>query len=328
MSFEFNIGEFIAAIGDVFRASSEINGSEAERAELTQQLGKFRLSLANVQQLTIDLKLSQTSIESVEKQQLAIDALNIDRSVGKIKRKPLGGRIPVPLKPGLNGNFLGRNVVACKEGNMRETLDNLRKKIVLLELLLQECNSNTILDIDSHTSVRQPLDVEVIYFIDAFDRQRVFDFEMCKKWEDFHDLVKLNLKDSAGKDWVNAGQYEISDETTGIVLTAKKWDTLISPGMTLSMAMILEIEVENAEENGNCPSCDSTQYGMKVNDLQQLCCPERAVVFKTTSSRGDIGAKLDEEPQFLEISDLKTFRRFHVYKKIFHREERTPPSSL
>lgn len=90
-------------------------------------------------------------------------------------------------------------------------------------------------------------------------------------WQDFHDLVKLNFKDSAGKGWVNTGQYEISDETTGIVLIAKEWDTLISPGMTLSMAMILEIEVENAEENNKCPSCDSTQYGMKVNDLQQLC---------------------------------------------------------
>lgn len=141
MSFEFNIGEFIAAIGGAFRASSETNGSEAERAELTQQLGRFRLSLANVKQLTIDLKLSQTSIESVEKQQLAIDALNIGRSVGKIKRKPLDGRIPVPSKPALNGNFLDRDVVACKEGNMRETLDDLKKKIVLLELLLQECNS-------------------------------------------------------------------------------------------------------------------------------------------------------------------------------------------
>lgn len=69
---------------------------------------------------------------------------------------------------------------------------------------------------------------------------------------------------------MNAGQYEISDETTGVVLNAKEWDTLISPGMTLSMAMILEIEVEDTEENNNCPSCDTTHCGVKANDLQQL----------------------------------------------------------
>lgn len=71
---------------------------------------------------------------------------------------------------------------------------------------------------------------------------------------------------------MNAGRYEISDETTGIVLTAKNWDTLISPGMTLSMAMILEIKVEDTEENNKyCPSCDSTHCGVEANNLQQLC---------------------------------------------------------
>jgi hypothetical protein len=141
MSFGFNIGELIAAIGNIFKSSSEINGPRAERAELAQQLGKFRLALANAKRLTIDLKLSQMAIESVEKQQLAIDAFNVVRSVGEIKRKSLDRRIPVPLKPGLNRSLPDRDEVACKEGNMRETLDDLRKKIMFLELLLQECNS-------------------------------------------------------------------------------------------------------------------------------------------------------------------------------------------
>ncbi|RPB15724.1 hypothetical protein P167DRAFT_412505 [Morchella conica CCBAS932] len=342
MSFGFSIGEFIAAIGNTFKTSSEINGSRAERAELAQQLGKFRLALANAKRLAIDLKLSQMAIESVEKQ-LAIEALNTVRSVGEIKRKSLDRRIPAPLKPALNGSPLGRDEVACKEENMRETLDDLRKKITLLEILLQECNSDTIRDIGGPAAPKQPLGFEVIYFIDAFGRRRVFDFDMCKKCEDFHDLVKFNLKDSTGKGWVNAGQYEISDETTGIVLTAKNWDTLISPGMTLFMAMILEIEVEDTEGNNNCPSCDSTHCGAKANGLQQLYCPECAAVFKIMSRQqidqpvndniitngrkfdGDgVDAKPDEEPTFLKISDLKTFRRFHVYQNIVHREEQTP----
>lgn len=42
---------------------------------------------------------------------------------------------------------------------------------------------NTIRDIDGPAAPKQLLDFEVIYFIDAFDRQHVFDFGMCKKWE-------------------------------------------------------------------------------------------------------------------------------------------------
>lgn len=140
MSFGFNIGEFIAAIGNTFKASSEINGSRAERAELAQQLEKFRLALAETKRLAIDLKLSQMAVESVEKQ-LAIEALNAVRGIRETKRKFRDRRIPLPLKPGLNGSPLGRDEVACKEGSLRETLDDLRKKIMFLEILLQECNS-------------------------------------------------------------------------------------------------------------------------------------------------------------------------------------------
>lgn len=71
--------------------------------------------------------------------------------------------------------------------------------------------------------------------------------------------------------------------------------------------------------------------------------PECAAVFKIMSRQqidqpvndniitngrkfdGDgVDAKPDEEPTFLKISDLKTFRRFHVYQNIVHREEQTP----
>lgn len=42
---------------------------------------------------------------------------------------------------------------------------------------------DTIRDIGGPAAPKQPLGFEVIYFIDAFGRRRVFDFDMCKKCE-------------------------------------------------------------------------------------------------------------------------------------------------
>lgn len=80
---------------------------------------------------------------------------------------------------------------------------------------------------------------------------------------------------------------------------------------------------------------------MPMND--PIYSPECAAVFKTTSrqlidqpiSDNSIisGCKFDgsggvdtkpDEPIFLEVSDLKNFRRFHIYQSIFHSEEQTP----
>lgn len=95
----------------------------------------------------------------------------------------------------------------------------------------------------------------------------VADFMRLKGFEDF---LKYSFKESAGSCWVEAGRYEIVDESGGGVLTSKDWKKNIKPGMRLSMAMVLRKEKAFDTVGHNCPSCNQEYQGPKTQDLQRV----------------------------------------------------------
>lgn len=68
---------------------------------------------------------------------------------------------------------------------------------------------------------------------------------------------------------MEAGKYNITDETDGTILTAAEWKARIKPGMKLSMAMVLEKQAFNKREH-SCPACDLEYIGAKTGDLARV----------------------------------------------------------
>lgn len=93
---------------------------------------------------------------------------------------------------------------------------------------------------------------------------------IMKRIKRFQEVLKLNFKDSIGSSWVDAGRYEIANEAMGTVLTAKDWEDIIEPGMTLSMAMLLRKRNVADTTGHNCPSGDWPYNGAAGKDLERV----------------------------------------------------------
>lgn len=82
--------------------------------------------------------------------------------------------------------------------------------------------------------------------------------------------MKFSFNRSVGKSWVNAGRYQITNESGGGILTAKDWKDTIKAGMTVSMAMVLRKDADFATTEHDCPSCKSPYHGSKSKDLERV----------------------------------------------------------
>lgn len=69
--------------------------------------------------------------------------------------------------------------------------------------------------------------------------------------------MTFSFRDSAGQKWAEAGKYVISHETgPGRIIDAGEWSTYLKPGMTVSMAMVLQQLQVTFRPNHGCPSCE------------------------------------------------------------------------
>lgn len=80
----------------------------------------------------------------------------------------------------------------------------------------------------------------------------------------------FKFKRSAGKSWVEAGRYTITDESTGgVVLTNAEWNGGIKLGMKLSMAMVIQKPSSYTAEH-SCPACQLTYAGVDSTNLERI----------------------------------------------------------
>lgn len=76
--------------------------------------------------------------------------------------------------------------------------------------------------------------------------------------------MKFTFKRSAGKAWVKAGKYQITNDSDGSILTAQEWEANIKAGLTVSMAMVLrKRDASDQTAGSNCPSCATPYIGIK-----------------------------------------------------------------
>jgi len=83
-------------------------------------------------------------------------------------------------------------------------------------------------------------------------------------------MMKNHFDGRPGSCWVNAGLYEIMDESARIPLTIQNWDDTIVPGMELSMCILLKRQLSDGSRE-TCPSCGVLHkpYG-KCKDLERV----------------------------------------------------------
>lgn len=60
-----------------------------------------------------------------------------------------------------------------------------------------------------------------------------------------------------GERWVNDGRFEIYDEQNKLALSSEQWNTVIKPGMVISMTMLLHVPSKEHQEGERCPFCQS-----------------------------------------------------------------------
>lgn len=75
--------------------------------------------------------------------------------------------------------------------------------------------------------------------------------------KDFRTIVSMCFKESAGKSFVERGEYDITNEESGALLRPEDWTVMA--GMKLSMAIIIRKNVKKGERDHRCPAC-GTQY--------------------------------------------------------------------
>jgi hypothetical protein len=82
----------------------------------------------------------------------------------------------------------------------------------------------------------------------------------------------MSFKESAGRSFVERGEYDIVNEESGALMRMEDWHKNIRPGILLSMAIVVRKNIEKGEkgENGyRCPAC-KTEYTGSVGTGYQL----------------------------------------------------------
>ncbi|KAI5847032.1 hypothetical protein DFP73DRAFT_361849 [Morchella snyderi] len=167
-----------------------------------------------------------------------------------------------------------------------------------------------------------------IRFIDALNQQRLLPWDFCLAWEDFQNMVQTCFKaKSAGRSFVERGEYDIINEENGALLRVENWT--VRPGMTLSMAIILRKSIKKGKHDYRCPSCKSQYtrpagaaasyvYNLERVRMDKYC--RRWFQISSETTIMEIGSHATEQQNGLNSNtsepskddDLMHIQRFHI----------------
>ncbi|KAI5839119.1 hypothetical protein DFP73DRAFT_221937 [Morchella snyderi] len=271
MSFGVGVGDIITITKIGFKLWVNFRGAKKEREDLAANLMEWRDKLKMLEVMLANAQLSPPAAKHA-KGQLSealltlqiLEVLNNKIVRGKAFRQAaweVCGRAEFEkYQAGLkervetiNSLFLG--------GSMALVTDTVRENNVILKQVENGMK---------HMGFSP--DHEPIRFIDALNGQRLLPWEYCKTWEDFRSLVQMGFKESAGKSFVERGEYDIINEESGALLKMEEWGNIIKPGILLSMAIVIRKQMEKGKNDHRCPGCQ-TRYTGSVgigNELERV----------------------------------------------------------
>ncbi|KAF8460747.1 hypothetical protein BDZ91DRAFT_413459 [Kalaharituber pfeilii] len=235
-----------------------------------------------------------------------------------------------------------------REGVM-EIRKSLMEKIELIKLTLSSCEINllhqtgkqvkqlmgkiTRLENGVPTSLGYPwnFDYKPILFIDALDRRMPFPYELFFKWETFNNLLQVSFKDCPGMASITRGMFTVTNEADGAIIPRNKWQDIITPGMTVSMSIIVRLQTwrqfflkrrctscgrvnqdyNSALKRVRCQGC-GTWMMVSINGsnprIQEVHTEQDAV----PTNVDDVRDAANAPEVSMDLEDVTKFRRVHI----------------
>lgn len=145
-----------------------------------------------------------------------------------------------------------------------------------------------------------------ISFLDAIGSPpRILPYEYFRNFKVLQTFIQVEFKSLPGSTWVNRGLYRLLATQYNRPLAEDNWSRLVTPGTTITMAMLIRKTVDTVEDSTvyRCPEkrCKGTwPYPKEVTWVECPVCQKK--VLTTTSSTIDV----QNEEDLLEDSGSKS----------------------
>ncbi|KAL2064535.1 hypothetical protein VTL71DRAFT_3672 [Oculimacula yallundae] len=128
--------------------------------------------------------------------------------------------------------------------------------LVSLQYLLS--NFWTVLNRVSYGMSRIKIPITVrnnVFFNDAIGRNWKLHTDFVRSFKVFNCFLEEEFQGEAGLQWVQRGLYQLSDDESGRYITPQTWKSMIKPGKTFSMSMVVEVIAKSQETYiSTCPA--------------------------------------------------------------------------
>ncbi|RPB07445.1 hypothetical protein P167DRAFT_579267 [Morchella conica CCBAS932] len=324
MSFGVGIGDILLVTKIGFTLWVNLKGAQEEREDLTAKLMQWKDKLEIIEPMLADTVKLEPRTVKLAREQLT-EALGILENLEHLNRKLVKGKILRQAAWEVRGR-----------ATFLEYQTKLEKKLEMLDMLFLSGSMKMVIDGVQETNIVlkrvengmrylgfSTPDNAPIIFIDALGYERPLPYDLCLKYEDFRTIVSMCFKESAGKSFVERGEYDITNEESGALLRPEDWTVMA--GMKLSMAIIIRKNVKKGGRDHRCPAC-GTQYTGPVGTgyhLERVNCKYCKRWFQITSQikvveidtvddteeQNDLGSDSGKPSK---DDDLMHIQRFHI----------------
>ncbi|KAI5836806.1 hypothetical protein DFP73DRAFT_570522 [Morchella snyderi] len=252
MSFGVGIGDVLLITKLGFTLWVNISGAKEEREELMTNLMDWKEKIESIEPMLTD-HAGMTPHDLIIAKKKFSEAIATLQVLEELNRKLVKGRIFRRLA----WEARGRETFLEYQAKLEKKLDEIEK--------LFDCASMMVLknEVRGNSRLLEGLsefsNQRTIRFIDALDVKRLIPLDLCQQWEDFRTILPMFFRDSAGKSFVEKGEYDIMNEENGALLRPENWSYTVRAGMTFSMAIVLRKTIVKGENDYRCPAC-KTRY--------------------------------------------------------------------
>src|SRR5947209_13963104 len=75
-----------------------------------------------------------------------------------------------------------------------------------------------------------------------------------------------------GQTKVQKSEYTLFSETNNFVIDADTWASAITPGALVTMSMVIEVSMIDAEDNKTCPRCKAVNENVSDRRNRKVIC--------------------------------------------------------
>ncbi|KAI5819695.1 hypothetical protein BZA77DRAFT_384929 [Pyronema omphalodes] len=344
MSFGFGIGDFLAVSTLAVRAYNSFQdrtGSKADYQSLKMMRQSVGITLAQAQNnLKFDPECFPASLSNTINNHLdscfrALKAFDdMTQKYEEMLSPAVGARKKMK-------HFCLKLKWNTTKSGAREFFNDIAKHIDAIQLLLDHSNMQITSRLDKRTEVMSEAlirmeknsvppslvtwnpDYSPIKFMDALERNFVFDYTLCDTWDKLQKLIIMCFENDPEHKFVVTKAFSILNENkNGETVEQNDWESVRSPGMFISMALRKKVSVSPSasEDTIYCPACNAPQTDYRnLAPAARIRCRKCCKWFDNVDTRYVKGYNSAMSRGLLEITDadnkeLDRVRRWQMVK--------------